>query len=367
MVKVNIKARIKRHSRILNDDFNKRDTLKLIYHKLNFNIVFFIMIFLLPIYPVFSILYHNNTVYDFYRWDIDEDSILESYQSSDEKWITANISEWSFLSVDFIWDEDRDLTWVNEVINYEVKKGDSFSMIAFNFWVSNNSIYWANNFDTKKVLQPWEIIKIPPVSWLIHQVVKNDTLDWISKTYSIDKEKIISQNSLSWSNLEEWLVLIIPWATKKIDRVVTYRKTYVATTPAAKVVPANWWSSSYIKDNWKYPYKLVRREPQHTFYWWNCTRFVWMYKNVDWGWNANQWLKNAKAEWHLTWKTPWVWAIVVFVWRWYNPRYWHVWIVMDVESDYIIVKDMNYRKLNEITVRKIPKSDRSIIWYIYVD
>jgi hypothetical protein len=28
---------------------------------------------------------------------------------------------------------------------------------------------------------------------------------------------------------------------------------------------------------------------------------------------------------------------------------------------------MNYRKLNEVTVRKVPKSDGAIRWYIYVD
>jgi hypothetical protein len=28
---------------------------------------------------------------------------------------------------------------------------------------------------------------------------------------------------------------------------------------------------------------------------------------------------------------------------------------------------MNYRRLNEVTYRKIPKNDRAIQWYIYVD
>ncbi|MEA3387531.1 MAG: hypothetical protein U9Q66_04060 [Patescibacteria group bacterium] len=93
MVKVNIKARIKRHSRILDEDFNKINTLSFIYHKLNFNIVFFIVIFILPIYPVFSVLYHDNTVYDFYRGDIDELTILESYESLEKKGISATISD----------------------------------------------------------------------------------------------------------------------------------------------------------------------------------------------------------------------------------------------------------------------------------
>jgi surface antigen len=62
-----------------------------------------------------------------------------------------------------------------------------------------------------------------------------------------------------------------------------------------------------------------------------------------------------------------VWAIVQFSWTGYNPRYWHVWIVMEVYSDYIIVSDMNYRRINEVTYRKVSISDRSINGYIYVD
>jgi surface antigen len=40
---------------------------------------------------------------------------------------------------------------------------------------------------------------------------------------------------------------------------------------------------------------------------------------------------------------------------------------MDIKADHIIVSDMNYRRLNEITYRKIPKNARSIKGYIYVD
>jgi surface antigen len=44
----------------------------------------------------------------------------------------------------------------------------------------------------------------------------------------------------------------------------------------------------------------------------------------------------------------------------YNPRYGHVAIVMDIKESHIIVSDMNYRKINEVTYRKIPINDRAI-------
>jgi surface antigen len=34
---------------------------------------------------------------------------------------------------------------------------------------------------------------------------------------------------------------------------------------------------------------------------------------------------------------------------------------------HVIVSDMNYRRLWEVTTRKVPRNDRTIQWYIYVD
>lgn len=42
-------------------------------------------------------------------------------------------------------------------------------------------------------------------------------------------------------------------------------------------------------------------------------------------------------------------------------------IVADVTDEYVIIKDMNYRSLNEVTIRKVPVDDDSIDGYIYVD
>lgn len=373
--KVNLKARIERHSRILKDNLWTIHPFRSMYHRLNYNIVLFVVIFLFPIYPLFASFFYDNTVYDFYRWDIDESSIIDSYSNDEEN--ASMYSTDDFLSVNTLMDDKRDLEWYNEVIDYEIQSWDSFSSIAYKFWISNNSILWANNFSASKILHPWEKIKIPPVSWLIHQVKKWDTIDAISKKYSIDKTKILSQNWLNdWDVLSEWISLIIPWAIKVVEKPV-----YVAKTSWTKKVPTTkkvtwsswaqwwysywWWDSEFVDSDWVY--KLVKRTPQWTFYWWNCTRYVAQYKNVNWSWNAKDWLRNAKSKWHSTWSEAWVWAIVVFYGSWYNPRYWHVWIVIDVTSDSIIVRDMNYRRLNEVTVRKVPKTDRAILWYIYVD
>ena len=366
--KINVQARLNRHLRIVKETIwinkNEEKTLISTHH---YGIVVFLVVLIMPIYPTLASVLYNTSRYDFYRWNIDESSIIESYF-----WWEEETSEFSnpivestdsFISVNTILDDERDLIWINEIVEYEVNPWESFYSISYKFGVSTNSIYWANDFSKTHTLQPGEVIKVPPVTWLIHQVKSGDTVSSISKKYDIEEKEIKEQNAIEeWSKLITWEVLVIPWAIKKVPKPV-YRKPVVTSKPAYNF---SWKATSeYV---WKTGrYKLVRRKPQHTFYWWNCTRYVWQYKNVNWWWNANRWIANAKAKWHSTWSDPSLWAIVQLTWRWYNPRYWHVAIVMDITSTHIIVSDMNYRRINEVTYRKIPRNDRSIDWYIYVD
>jgi surface antigen len=103
------------------------------------------------------------------------------------------------------------------------------------------------------------------------------------------------------------------------------------------------------------------------FAWGNCTYFVAQNKTVTWRGNAKQWMKNASAQGIPTGQTPAVGAIIQFSGHGYNKYYGHVGIVVGVNEDTIIVKDMNYRGLNEVTIRKIAKDHPSIDGYIYVD
>lgn len=371
--KVNLKAKIERHSRILKDNILTSNKSK---NSLSYKIVLLIVIFVFPFYPAFANLVYDNTVIDFYRWDIDESSILSAYQEVDDKDENSTIFEsedWSFLSVNTIWEYDRDLEWTNEIIIYEVKAWESFDSIASKFNISKNSIYWANNYEKWKVIHPWDKIKIPPVSGLIYKVKKWDTIDAIAKEFEIDAEKILKQNLMtSETPLIAWNDIVIPWAKPKPVIVEQPKKTLAKTTPPNTKSNSSTKKSSYTNPSSDYvedslEYALTKRTPKRSFARWNCTRFVAQYKNVTWWGNANAWLSNAKAAWVDTWSTPKAWSIIVFNGRWYNPRYWHVWIVTSVQWDSIIIKDMNYRALNEVTVRKVSKSDGAIRWYIYVD
>ena len=228
------------------------------------------------------------------------------------------------------------------------------------------------NFSKSHLIHPWDVIKIPPVSWLIHQIKSWETISSIAKKYDVDSNKIMEQNLLTTEDkLIKWSVLVIPWAVKPKPKPVykkpTKKNYYVNSSSSS------WWWYSFSKvansqyANTKWVYQLTPKPSYHTFYWWNCTWYVAKYKTVKWWWNAKDWLKNAKYKGFSTWTNPSIWSIVVFHGKWYNPRYGHVWIVMDVKSEHIIVSDMNYRKLWEVTYRKVPINDRAITWYIYVE
>ncbi|PZM83604.1 hypothetical protein DLH72_03605, partial [Candidatus Gracilibacteria bacterium] len=90
--------------------------------------------------------------------------------------------------------------------------------------------------------------------------------------------------------------------------------------------------SEYSSDSGAY--NLVWRKPKWSFAWGNCTWYVAQYKNVTWGGNANQWMRNAKAKGYATGSSPKIGSIVQFSGRGYNPIYGHVGIVINVTGSH---------------------------------
>lgn len=98
-----------------------------------------------------------------------------------------------------------------------------------------------------------------------------------------------------------------------------------------------------------------------------CTWYVARNKSVTWRGNANQWMRNARAQGVPTGQTPVVGAIVQFSGHGYHSYYGHVGIVTDIQGGNLIVSDMNYRGPYEVTIRKVPIDHPAIDGYIYVD
>lgn len=78
----------------------------------------------------------------------------------------------------------------SEIINYQIKDGDTLSNIADKFDISTDTIRWANNLQGDSI-KPGDTLRILPVSGVAHTVVSGDTLQSVAKKYSADSQAIL--------------------------------------------------------------------------------------------------------------------------------------------------------------------------------
>jgi len=77
----------------------------------------------------------------------------------------------------------------DKTIDYKVLGGDTLASISKKFDVSIDTIKWANDLknDTIKTDQ---ILKIPPITGIVHKVKSGDNIYSIAKKYKVDAQKI---------------------------------------------------------------------------------------------------------------------------------------------------------------------------------
>lgn len=339
------------------------------------------VVVILPLYPSLSLI---GTDASAHGADYDESSIITAYSDDslgDAAYFAPNWfivlqqpSSWAVNTLAHTGSGDMITTPANadkkrapQIIRYTVQSGDTLARLSQAYNVSIDAIRWANDISLD-ILKPWMIIKIPPTSWVIHIVKKWDTLWAIAVKYGIASNDIISFNQLSNNPLLRiGQELTIPWAQKQIP-VTTKTNTNPRTqTPIPQKFPSTKPVLVDSQTGLKSSYAIVYTGKNRGFVAGNCTAYVAQYKSVTWRGNANMWIRNARAQWVPTGSVPIPGSIVQFSGRWYSRAYWHVGIVADVKDDYIIVRDMNYRGLYEITVRKVSRDDPAIDGYIYVD
>lgn len=126
---------------------------------------------------------------------------------------------------------------------YVVRKGDSISGVAKMFNVSVNTVLWANDLNSKSLLQPGQTLVILPVTGITYTIKSKDTLQSIAKKYGADVEDILNYNDLTLaSRLRIGDQIIIPDAevsTPPITTTATKKITKVGYEP--------------LLDGWDYP------------------------------------------------------------------------------------------------------------------
>lgn len=351
------------------------------------------LVVILPIYPSLSFLGTPASAHG----DYDESTIITAYNDIDSFGDGGYISETGLIRITDAnswqtrtstaspqsWSSVTDASRTKNVIKtYTVQKGESIASISNKFGISSDAIIWVNDISANDELKIGQILKVPPVSGVVHTVRSGDTISAISAKYRIDTKDIVSVNNLKDAgSIRIGMELMIPWAIKKTPKktAVAKKASSPKATPATKKITASkkkttsakitapkttpTISNAGLKDRYLVKYTGKDRGFVKN----NCTWYVAQYKTVTWRGNANQWIRNARAAGVKTWKTPVPGSIVQFSGRGYNRRYGHVGIVIDVRDGLIIVRDMNYRKLGETTLREVPIWHRSIDGYIYVD
>lgn len=221
---------------------------------------------------------------------------------------------------------------------YSVKEWDNLYKISKFYDIKINTIKNIN-WENVKNLYPKEKIYITLLDWLIHTTNENESIEDIAQMYKISEKEIYKYNKF----LNYWETA---WNMLFIHNWILFEES---------------WKELLTKHSIQLEY--VNNE--NKFIRWHCTWFVSKYKNINWRWNAKDWLQNAKDANNPVWEIPKKWSIIVFHWKWYNKEHWHVWIVFNVLKDELIIWDMNYHEINKVTYRKINKNDDAILWYIY--
>lgn len=119
-----------------------------------------------------------------------------------------------------------------DIVNYEVKGGDTISTIAESYNVTNDTILWANDIKDVSGIKPGQLLKIPPVTGILHKVGSGETLESVAKKYKADTQTIADfpGNSIDDSfSIKAGQELVIPNGSINVPAPV--RSTALASAP----------------------------------------------------------------------------------------------------------------------------------------
>ncbi|HNP89671.1 MAG: Murein DD-endopeptidase MepM [Microgenomates group bacterium ADurb.Bin219] len=154
----------------------------------------------------------------------------------------------------------------SETIDYLVQTGDTVSGIAQKFDVSIDTLRWANDLTSVAAIKPGQVLKIPPVTGVVHKVKKGDTVYSVAKYYSIDPQGIVDFPFNTFVNDETFelavgQILIVPDGAKPKE-IPWSPGSYIAQrTPDAGTVVASgrfvWPAAGAISQNFRWYHKAI--------------------------------------------------------------------------------------------------------------
>jgi murein DD-endopeptidase MepM/ murein hydrolase activator NlpD len=95
-----------------------------------------------------------------------------------------------------------------EVFEYTVEDGDTLAAIAKKFGVDTDSIKWINKNLNEKKIKSGTVLKIPPVTGVVHLVKTGETVYSIAKKYNVSAQAIVDFPFNEFSNDETFSLAI---------------------------------------------------------------------------------------------------------------------------------------------------------------
>lgn len=131
-----------------------------------------------------------------------------------------------------------------DVLDYTVENGDTLAAIAKKFGVDTDSIKWLNKDLNEKKLKPGTVLKIPPVTGVVHIVKSGETIYSVAKKYNVSAQSIVDFPFNEFTNDETFALaigqqLVVPDGIMP-EEIITSPRSSLANvlTPNAGAVSA---------------------------------------------------------------------------------------------------------------------------------
>ncbi len=258
---------------------------------------------------------------------IQQDQGGDSRQGTQPSTYTIQDKDSTIQAIDSVSTDYLDSFKADQVVQYTVQSGDSIGSIASDFGVSVNTVIWANNLKNPDILSLGEVLKIPPVTGIIHTVQNGDTVASIAKKYKADSGKILSFNDLTDNQaLQTGNELMVP------------NGELSGPIPSVKLAnKGSRGSGIYVSVG----------DGQ-------CVPFVQAHGFSNLHGNAYQWAEYINS------KAPVIGGVAVLK----GGRYGHVALITAIKPDSVQVVEQNYYGAYIIDHREISLNDRSIVGFI---
>lgn len=252
--------------------------------------------------------------------------------------------------------------------SHVAQQGESLETIAKRYKLSTQTLRWANNM-TSDAVEVGRTILVPSVDGVVYTVKDGDTVQKLAEKYKASAERIVLTNDLTGADqaLAKDSRLLIPGGELPENE----RPGYVAPRTYARGGTRGY-TGGYGSMNGS---EISRQRgyrgptPGNRYAGGNCTWYVFERRaelgrpiGGLWG-NANAWAISATRAGFTVNRTPAPGAIMQTSAGGFG--YGHVAVVERIETDHIVVSDMNYAGPNIVTWRKIPLSQAGSFNYIH--